>query len=97
MKDDFFSGNNDDTTMDWKDDEFDIPTSPKKILDEGKQGWLHMDIPEPEKLKWMEDLPEQTEKQTEPVLHAKYNARFDFNGEYYSSYCYIHVLCAIYI
>lgn len=44
-------GNNDDTTMDSKDDEFDIPTSPKKILDEGKQkGWLHMDIPEPEKL-----------------------------------------------
>lgn len=36
MKDDFL-GNKDDTTMDSKDDEFDIPTSPKKILDEGKQ------------------------------------------------------------
>lgn len=54
-----------------------------------------MDLLEPEKLKWMEDLPEQTKKQTEPVPRANYNARFDLNGEYYSSYCYIHMLCAI--
>ncbi|EZA59089.1 RNA polymerase II-associated protein [Ooceraea biroi] len=69
----------DDTSIDSRNDQLNIPNSPKKILDESKQkGWLHMDAPEPEKLKWMEDLPE--EKRNEPTPNADYNARFDFNG-----------------
>lgn len=70
---------NDSAKMDCEDDMSNIPESPKQILEEGKQkGWLHMDTPEPEKLKWMEDLP--AEKKNEPAPNEEYNARFDFNG-----------------
>lgn len=78
-----FSLNNG-TEMDCGNDTSSIPESPKKILKVSKQkGWLHMDTPEPEKLKWMEDLP--VEKKDEPAPNAEYNARFDFNGELYAS------------
>ncbi|XP_020282059.1 RNA polymerase II-associated protein 1 isoform X2 [Pseudomyrmex gracilis] len=70
---------NDDKKMDCKDDTLNIPESSKEILEESKQkGWLHMDRPEPDKLKWMEDLLE--EKKNEPMLNEEYNARFDFKG-----------------
>lgn len=72
-----FPLNEDNVNMDCEDDS--IPKSPKKILKEGQQkGWLHMNTPEPEKLKWMEDLKE--EKKDEPEINEEYNARFDFNG-----------------
>lgn len=81
----------DDTRIDSKDNEVDIPKSPKKILDESKQkGWLHMDTPEPEKLKWMKDLPEV--KKNESVPNKEYNARFDFNGEYNLLHYYISTI-----
>lgn len=68
-----------DTKMDYEADPSDIPELFKKIFEEGKQkGWLHMNTPEPEKLKWMEDLPEK--KKDEPAPTEEYNARFDFNG-----------------
>ncbi|XP_029167973.1 RNA polymerase II-associated protein 1 [Nylanderia fulva] len=67
------------TNMDYEDDTVNIPKSSKEILEASKQkGWLHMNTPEPEKLKWMEDLTE--EKKDEPVINEEYNARFDFNG-----------------
>lgn len=70
--------NEKDIKMDCENDTVSIPKSPKELLKTGKQkGWLHMDTPEPEKLKWMEDLPE--EKEDEPT-NEEYNARFDFNG-----------------
>lgn len=70
-----------DTKMDCEDDTSSIPESSKEIFEEGKQkGWLHMNTPEPEKLKWMGDLPE--EKKDKPAPNKEYNARFDFNGEY---------------
>lgn len=73
---------NDDEKMDCKDDILDIPESSKEILEESNQkGWLHMDRPEPDKLKWMEDLPE--EKKNELMPNEEYNARFDFTGRYY--------------
>lgn len=56
---------------------------PEPVIDIVKKaeekGWVHMDDPEPQKVKWMEDLPENTDDnkpQEEP-----YNARFDFNGK----------------
>lgn len=68
----------DDTNMDCEDDTVSIPKSSKEILEASKQkGWLHMDKPEPEKLKWMEDLMEEKE---ESATNEEYNARFDFNG-----------------
>ncbi|XP_070154154.1 RNA polymerase II-associated protein 1 [Polyergus mexicanus] len=71
--------NEDDINMDYEDDAVSIPKSSKEILEASKQkGWLHMDIPEPEKLKWMEDLIE--EEKDEPATNEEYNARFDFNG-----------------
>lgn len=70
--------NNIDTKMDCENDTLSIPESSKEIFEESKQkGWLHMDTPEPEKLKWMEDLQE---KKDEPIPNEEYNARFDFNG-----------------
>lgn len=66
--------------MECENDTLSIPKSLKEILKESKQkGWLHMDTPEPEKLKWMEDL--SVEKKDEPIPNEEYNARFDFNGE----------------
>jgi len=87
-----FLDNNDDTRINSMNNELDIPNSPKNILDESKQrGWLHMDSPEPEKLKWMEDLPE--ERKDELITNAEYNARFDFNGKLYNyHYMYIYIL-----
>lgn len=68
----------DDINMDCEDDTVSIPKSSKEILKASKQkGWLHMDKPEPEKLKWMEDLMEEKE---ESATNEEYNARFDFNG-----------------
>lgn len=68
-----------DTKMDCEDDTLSIPKSSKEIFEEGKQkGWLHMNTPEPEKLKWMEDL---LEKKKDELMPEEYNARFDFNGE----------------
>lgn len=68
----------DDTNMDCEDDTVSIPKSSKEILEVSKQkGWLHMDKPEPEKLKWMKDLMEEKE---ELATNEEYNARFDFNG-----------------
>lgn len=65
--------------MDCEDGTLSIPESFKEIFEESKQkGWLHMNIPEPEKLKWMVDLPEK--EKDEPVPNKEYNARFDFNG-----------------
>lgn len=58
----------------------DIPKLPEEILEKSKQkGWLHMNTPEPVKLKWMDDLP--AEKNEELPSNEWYNARFDFNGE----------------
>lgn len=69
-----------DTKMDCETDPSSIPESSKKIFEEGKQkGWLHMNTPEPDKLKWMEDLPAR--KKDEPAPNEEYNARFDFNGK----------------
>lgn len=71
--------NEDDINMDYEDDTISIPKSSKEILETSKQkGWLHMDTPEPEKLKWMEDLMEK--EKDEPATNEEYNARFDFNG-----------------
>ncbi|XP_032680594.1 RNA polymerase II-associated protein 1 isoform X2 [Odontomachus brunneus] len=70
---------NDDTKMDCEPVSVDIPKSSKDILEEGKQkGWLHMNTPEPEKLKWMVDVP--VEKNDKTTSNEWYNARFDFNG-----------------
>ncbi|XP_014481418.1 PREDICTED: RNA polymerase II-associated protein 1 [Dinoponera quadriceps] len=73
------SSDDDDTKMDCESGLVDIPKSSKNILEEGKQkGWLHMDSPEPEKLKWMDDL--SVRKNDESAPEEYYNARFDFNG-----------------
>ncbi|XP_015588745.1 RNA polymerase II-associated protein 1 [Cephus cinctus] len=50
-----------------------------EILDQAKQkGWVHMDLLETEKFKWMEEIPvgENDSSSSEEY----YNARFDFNG-----------------
>lgn len=79
--------NDDEKMHDCKDDTLNIPESSKEILEESKQkGWLHMDRPEPDKLKWMEDLPEK--KKDEPTMTEEYNARFDFKGKYYMLYMF---------
>nr|XP_033335290.1 RNA polymerase II-associated protein 1 [Megalopta genalis] len=53
-----------------------IPKPSAELLEQAKKkGWVHMDSLEPVKLKWMEDVPAQS--QEEP---ATYTARFDFNG-----------------
>ncbi|XP_018394974.1 PREDICTED: RNA polymerase II-associated protein 1 isoform X2 [Cyphomyrmex costatus] len=72
------SKDNGDTEMDCEDDILSI-LDPKEMFEEGKRrGWLHMNIPEPEKLKWIEDLPEK--EKDEALPNKEYNARFDFNG-----------------
>ncbi|XP_012059010.1 PREDICTED: RNA polymerase II-associated protein 1 [Atta cephalotes] len=73
------SSDNVNTKMDCEDDTWRIPDSSKEIFKESKQkGWLHMNTPEPEKLKWMENLSE--EEKDEVLPDKEYNARFDFNG-----------------
>jgi len=91
----YFLNDNDDIRINSTNNELDMPNLLKNMLDESKRkGWLHMDIPEPNKVKWMEDLPE--EKEDEPITNAEYNARFDFNGElcnYHYIYIYIFIYC----
>ena len=67
--------------------QIDLDTEVKKGLPEPvvdfvkkaeQEGWVHMDDPEPEKVKWMEDLPENKDNMQSP--EEPYNARFDFNG-----------------
>lgn len=75
-----FSSDDVNTKMDCENDTLSLPESSKELFEESKQkGWLHMNTPEPEKLKWMKDLPEK-KKKDEPALNEEYNARFDFNG-----------------
>ncbi|EFN89719.1 RNA polymerase II-associated protein 1 [Harpegnathos saltator] len=73
------SSDDNNTKMDCEPNSTDVPKPSKDILDKSKQeGWLHMNDPELEKFKWMEDLPVQ--KNDEPTSDQWYNARFDFNG-----------------
>ncbi|KAJ8687991.1 hypothetical protein QAD02_023786 [Eretmocerus hayati] len=55
---------------------------PKPIVEIAKcaeaKGWVHMDDPEPEKVKWMEELNDHNSGEQSP--NEPYNARFDFNG-----------------
>ncbi|XP_017882607.1 RNA polymerase II-associated protein 1 isoform X1 [Ceratina calcarata] len=57
----------------------DVPNPSVELMEQAKKkGWVHMDFLEPEKLKWMEDIP--TEKKDEPAPDEPYNARFNFDG-----------------
>lgn len=68
-----------DTPMDVDENKEIIPQPPREIMEQAKQkGWIHMDSLEPEKLKWMENLPSTSKDQ--PASDEPYNARFDFNG-----------------
>jgi hypothetical protein len=55
---------------------------PEPVIDLVKtaeqEGWVHMDDLEPEKVKWMQDLPES---QDNKLPQEPYNARFDFQGK----------------
>ncbi|KAL0130866.1 hypothetical protein PUN28_002460 [Cardiocondyla obscurior] len=74
-----FPSNNTNIKMNYEDDNLNIPESSKEIFEKGKQkGWLHMNALEPEKMKWMEDLPKKKKDELTPT--EEYNARFDFNG-----------------
>lgn len=85
------ASSNDTMKMECENDTSSIPKSLKEILKESKQkGWLHMDTPEPEKLKWTEEL--SVEKKDEPAPYEEYNARFDFNGELYTSILLVRTL-----
>ncbi|XP_031841517.1 RNA polymerase II-associated protein 1 [Nomia melanderi] len=56
-----------------------IPKAPIELMEQAKEkGWVHMDALEPQKLKWMEEVPAQ--KIEEPAPNEPYNARFDFSG-----------------
>ncbi|XP_050587930.1 RNA polymerase II-associated protein 1 [Bombus affinis] len=70
--------NNDVVPMQIDELQQDIPKPSKELMQQAKEkGWVHMDSLEPEKLKWMENIPE---KKDEPIPDEPYNARFDFNG-----------------
>ncbi|XP_041071091.1 RNA polymerase II-associated protein 1 isoform X1 [Carcharodon carcharias] len=56
--------------MDQKPTEADIPLKPEK-------GWVHMDVPEHEKLEWMKDLPKPRRRKTKKEMQA----RFSFHGD----------------
>ena len=59
--------------------EEELPEMVKDIVTEAKEKrWVHMDVVEKEKAKWMEDIPSSEEKK--PNFDEPYNARFDFNG-----------------
>ena len=59
--------------------EEELPNLVKEIFTEAKsKNWVHMDVVEKEKAKWMEDIP--AEKDNKLNLDEPYNARFDFNG-----------------
>lgn len=54
-----------------------LPEMIKEILTEAKKNnWVHMDVVEKEKAKWMEDVGEGKKVD----FNEPYNARFDFNG-----------------
>ncbi|CAK9798178.1 RNA polymerase II-associated protein 1 [Anthophora plagiata] len=73
------SKNNDVVPMQVDEPEQSIPKPSIELIEQAKQkGWVHMDSIEPEKLKWMEDIP--VEKKDELASEEPYNARFDFNG-----------------
>ncbi|XP_012288691.1 RNA polymerase II-associated protein 1 [Orussus abietinus] len=56
-----------------------LPKPSVEMFETAKQeGWVHMDTIEPEKLKWMQDLP--TENNKDPLPEEPYNARFNFKG-----------------
>ncbi|XP_078049905.1 RNA polymerase II-associated protein 1 [Augochlora pura] len=56
-----------------------VPKPLTELIEQAKEkGWVHMDSVEPEKLKWMEDVP--AEMQEEPPMNEPYTARFDFSG-----------------
>lgn len=68
------------TLMQVDEPEQSIPKPPIELMGQAKEkGWVHMDSLEPEKLKWMEDVP--VDKKDEPPPNEPYNARFDFNGK----------------
>lgn len=52
-----------------------------------KDKGVHMDVVEPEKLKWMQDVPIITK----PLPDTLYNARFDFEGTSYS-FCSLNTI-----
>ncbi|XP_033220262.1 RNA polymerase II-associated protein 1 [Belonocnema kinseyi] len=55
-----------------------LPEMVKEMISEAKEKhWIHMDVVESEKAKWMEDIPSKDEKSN---LDEPYNARFDFDG-----------------
>lgn len=76
---DLLNKEDDSTAMDVDRPEESVPKPSIELIEEAKKkGWVHMDAVEPEKLKWMEDLP--AEKTDQPAPNEPYNARFDFNG-----------------
>ncbi|XP_067847336.1 RNA polymerase II-associated protein 1 isoform X2 [Heptranchias perlo] len=56
--------------MDEKPTEADIPLKPEK-------GWVHMDVPEYEKMEWLKDLPKPRRRKTNKEMQA----RFSFHGD----------------
>ncbi|XP_067895713.1 RNA polymerase II-associated protein 1 isoform X2 [Heterodontus francisci] len=56
--------------VDQKPTEADIPLKLEK-------GWVHMDVPEYEKLEWMKDLPKPRRRKTNKEMQA----RFSFHGD----------------
>ncbi|XP_058802458.1 RNA polymerase II-associated protein 1 isoform X2 [Phymastichus coffea] len=57
----------------------DLPEPVVEIVKKAEEkGWVHMDDLEPEKVKWMENLPIEKGNQQPP--EEPYNARFDFDG-----------------
>ncbi|KAK2580074.1 hypothetical protein KPH14_012357 [Odynerus spinipes] len=78
-KSNFGSNNNQEQAMECDDSVDNVPKSCVEILEQAKEkGWVHLDTVEPEKLQWMQDIPEK--KEDEPGPDESYNARFDFNG-----------------
>uniref|UniRef100_A0A665VT72 RNA polymerase II associated protein 1 n=1 Tax=Echeneis naucrates TaxID=173247 RepID=A0A665VT72_ECHNA len=53
-----------------------FPLEEVDLLVKPKKEWVHMDKLEPEKLKWMRDLPAPRKKDTKKAMQA----RFDFSG-----------------
>ncbi|XP_076753845.1 RNA polymerase II-associated protein 1 [Xylocopa sonorina] len=68
------------TSIEVDEAEQNIPKPPIELMEQAKEkGWIHMDSLEPEKLKWMEDIPMDEKVEPAPA-DEPYNARFDFNG-----------------
>ncbi|XP_039597354.1 RNA polymerase II-associated protein 1 [Polypterus senegalus] len=68
------------TTAVMEDESSDQDLCPPITVDElpvkPKEGWVHMDKLEPEKLEWLRDLPPSRKKGTKKAMQA----RFDFSG-----------------